>query len=152
MPSSSAAIWARVVWWPCPCPHVPTATATFPEGSIFRWALSRPGVMAIFLRAKARVPYPVRSAKHEKPRPIKRPGALLKGLDVAARIVDDPGRALVGKLFGRDQITAPDLDGVHAQPLRGLLHQPLHHKRELGPRHPPVGRHGDLVRRDRARS
>src|SRR5215212_3301847 len=145
MPSSSAAIRARVVWWPCPCPHVPTATATFPEGSIFRWALSRPGVMAIFLRAKARpVSRAFREAREAQadqaplapglflaPLPraeVQRLGALLKGLDVAARIVDDPGRALVGKLFGHDQVTAPDLDGVHAQPLRGLLHQPLHHK------------------------
>ena len=55
-PSSSAAIWASVVWCPWPCPQVPTETVTSAEGSILTRALSPPGVMAIFLRANAWLP------------------------------------------------------------------------------------------------
>ena len=38
-----------------------------------RWALSNPGVTAIFRDANARVPYAVRSEKQENPWPISRP-------------------------------------------------------------------------------
>ena len=32
-PSSSATIWAKVVWWPWPWVPTPVATQTLPEGS-----------------------------------------------------------------------------------------------------------------------
>ena len=73
---------------------------------------------------------------------------LVHGAVVVAGVVDEPGRGRVRELVLLDEVLLPEVDGVHAQLVRGVRHQALDQVRRL--RHAeraPVGdAAGRLVR------
>ena len=57
---------------------------------------------------------------------------LVHGALVVAAVVDEPRRGRVRELVRLDEVLLPDVDGVHAQLVRGVLHQALDQVRRLG--------------------
>ena len=79
----------------------------------------------------------------------ERGGGLHRGREIAA-VIDQPEPVLERDRRGRDDVAAPDLQPVEAEPGGGDVDQPLHRVGDLGPPGRPVGVGRRRVRRDRA--
>ena len=69
----------------------------------------------------------------------------VEGLGVVARVVDGAHLGLVGEPVGGDEVPAPQLGRVHAEPPGQHVHAPLDEVGGLGPPRPAVGVGGGLV-------
>ena len=171
-PSSSAATWASVVSWPCPCgicwvntETVPSASSTERAGSpamspppppamIDSWKSGGPG-RRLDERGEAerRGTGPRRAPQPDVRGPVVEVGDLERALERRARrhahVERRSGQHLPRQLVGPDDVAQPDLVAADAEVARGEVEHALAHPRLDRPR-PAVRDVRRLVRRGRA--
>ena len=121
-------------------------------------ALERPDAGALHVRAEPEADGPVAPAPLRLLGPpagvVERDEEPLEGLRIIGRVVGDRGAVAVGEpggarhLVGADQVPPPQLGGVHADPARRAIQQPVEHEGGLGPAGAPIGGREGLVGED----
>ena len=164
-PNSSAAIWARVVWWLWPCGIWPVNSTTMPSSSSRRRIDSMPiGPLGPLRLARAGsglderchadaevaalgsrfgLPAPERGKVHELGDPLQR----LPRRDPDQRPPGDHDGRRIG---ARGDVTQPDLERIEAEILGDEVEDAFPHER-LGRPRAAVGDVRRLVRHDRGR-